>query len=254
MIIRTPSGAKIHITSLGPIRVTYTAVLKLLPLLYDSPPRLPNSAEAEEIIDPSEPMPPQEEFATPPESGYDLIFHVGAGRNGAATLEQIGHKSGYKSPDVAGEYAPVIGSGSDAKGDTAISEAEKFERDRLGDTAKRTKDQIRGYGTGYEKFPEELKTEVDASFVVTQLKLWGEPRVKPSVDAGHYLCDFICYGSLAESQRPLFYDKKSDASEKRPKSLFMHVPYDEGQPFMMDELVELVKQVVALVCTGEKAL
>lgn len=75
--------------------------------------------------------------------------------------------------------------------------------------------------------------------------------MKASVDAGHYLCDFICYGSLAESQRSLFGKTKKD---KRAKSLFMHVPYDEGAPFKIPELVELVKQVVAQVCTGENAL
>lgn len=172
-VIRTSSGAKIHCTALGPLHVSYDAVLKLLPIIYDHPPRLPNPTEATEIIDPSEPMPAPENFAAPPKSGYDFIFHVGAGSNGAAFLEQIGHKTGYKSPDVDGNYAPHI---HDAQPSTkSISEAEKFERERLGSAAKHLDGQVtRGFGTGYENFPEELKTEVDVASVISGLKRSGE--------------------------------------------------------------------------------
>lgn len=74
-------------------------------------------------------------------------------------------------------------------------------------------------------------------------------RVKLSTDAGHFLCDYICYGSLAESQRPLFDVEQKN--RKRAKTLFMHVPYDMGQPFEMHELVRIVREVVCWVCTGE---
>lgn len=270
-VIQTQSGAKIYITALGPICVAYESVLKLVPLIHARPPRLPTLAEATEIIDPSEPMPPPDNFATPPESGYDLILHVGAGSNGAADLEQVGHKYGYFAPDVRGEYAPIIPQ-NQASAKT-VSEAELFERKRLGSGAKfADNEQERGFGVGYEVFPEELQTEVDVNSVLAGLKGSGEAvsdflplsclgfvitlfqRVQASTDAGHYLCDFICYGSLAESQRPLFEKTPDNDNIKRSKSLFMHVPTSPESPFRQDELVELVRQVVAQVCTGEKAL
>lgn len=253
-VIQTQSGAKIHITVLGPVCVAYDTVLKLISLIHARPPRLPiTPAEAAEIIDPSEPMPSPDNFATPPESGYDFILHVGAGRNGAACLEQIGHKSGYFAPDVRGKYAPIIPQSQvSAK---SVSEAESFERERLGSNAKLANGkETRGFGIGYEVFPEELHTEVDVNAVIAGLKDSGEARVQASTDAGHYLCDFTCYGSLAESQRPLFEKTPNSDSIKRSKSLFMHVPTQPDSPFKQEELVELVRQVVAQVCTGEKAL
>ncbi|KAF8584822.1 peptidase C15, pyroglutamyl peptidase I-like protein [Ramaria rubella] len=219
-LIHTDS-AIIHVTTVGPIKVTYPAVLSLIPGLHARPPRLP----APDCLD----APILEPIITPPPEGYDFVFHLGAGRNGALSLEQLGHKLGYRNPGVDGKKAPVI-----------AMEAP-----------------VRGFAEGYERFPEELQTEVDVQGVMEHLKQQGETRVVSSTDAGHYLCDFICYGSLAESQRPLFYPPPEGENKetKRSKSLFMHVPYDEHQPHSFEEkMTEAVRQIIAWVCTSGKAL
>ena len=71
---------------------------------------------------------------------------------------------------------------------------------------------------------------------------------------GHFLCNFICFGSLAESQHPLFESSGGTNEIIRSKSLFMHVPYDEHQPHTIGEMTEAVRQIIAWVCAKEKAL
>lgn len=193
-VIQTQSGAKIYITALGPICVAYDSVLKLVPLIHARPPQLPTPAEATEIIDPSEPMPPPDNFATPPDSGYDLVLHVGAGSNGAACLEQIGHKSGYSAPDVRQEYAPIIPQ-NQASTVKSVSQAELFERKRLGSSAKLADGEQRGFGAGYEVFPEELQTEVDVRSVLAGLKSSGEAVS----DCFVFLLPELCSNALLES-------------------------------------------------------
>ncbi|KAF8513021.1 peptidase C15, pyroglutamyl peptidase I-like protein [Hysterangium stoloniferum] len=249
-VLHTPSGATIHITVLGPVRVSYPAVLKLLPGIHARPPRLPTIDETESIFDK-----PLLDVQPPPEDGYDFVFHLGAGMNGAISLEQLGHKTGYSMPGVDGVYAPITKSGG-AGGVKTLSEADKFENGRsVGQNVERMPAVFggsRGFADGYEPFPEELRTEVDVAGLIAHLKRQGEARVLASTDAGHFLCDFICYGSLAESQRTII--EGTDPPPKRTKSLFMHVPSAVNSPFTVTELTAAVKQIVAWVCTGEAAV
>ena len=125
----------------------------------------------------------------PPPGGYDLILHLGAGRNGALSIEQIGHKSGYQSKDVDGKMAPVVAPRTDAH-PREISAAERFETDRLrqgakgdcGDNAE--SESVRGFAEGYACFPEELRTEVDVPGVIAHLKRQGETVSPPPTLAG----------------------------------------------------------------------
>ncbi|TFK29606.1 hypothetical protein FA15DRAFT_663757 [Coprinopsis marcescibilis] len=60
---------------------------------------------------------------------------------------------------------------------------------------------VRGFGTAYESFPDEMMTDIDVTRLVQDLKASGITQIYTSMDAGHYLCDFIYYCSLAESKR-----------------------------------------------------
>ncbi|KAG2011890.1 hypothetical protein CC2G_011959 [Coprinopsis cinerea AmutBmut pab1-1] len=82
---------------------------------------------------------------------------------------------------------------------------------------------VRGFGTAYESFPDEMMTDIDVTRLVQDLKASGitvsfcpfpfmsnafvdtlfalYQQIYTSMDAGHYLCDFIYYCSLAESKR-----------------------------------------------------
>ena len=60
------------------------------------------------------------------------------------------------------------------------------------------------------------------------------------MDAGHYLCDFTYYCSLAEIAR---------AKEKRhtPQVLFLHCP-PAGQPLSTEEVTSAIKKIIIWVC------
>ncbi|KZS99700.1 uncharacterized protein LAESUDRAFT_718538 [Laetiporus sulphureus 93-53] len=61
--------------------------------------------------------------------------------------------------------------------------------------------EVRGFGKGYEEYPEELLTPVNSAKLIGHLKVAGYEHVVPSLDVGRYLCHFIDYCSLAESRR-----------------------------------------------------
>lgn len=75
-------------------------------------------------------------------------------------------------------------------------------------------------------------------------------QVYSSMDAGHYLCDFIFYCSLAEAKRNAAKLEKDKARSTPPKMtpvLFMHCcPVD--QPLSTQEVTQAIKQVIAWVC------
>ncbi|CAK5267514.1 unnamed protein product, partial [Mycena citricolor] len=173
-----PKGGKpelVHITSLY-MPVVYSAVLRTVPGLHAAPPVLPASD-----------LPPEGTSLAPPEDGYSLIVHVGVAGPGILRAERLGHKSGYRSPDHEGAFAPEIGLGR------------------------------RGFGGaryGVE-FADELRTAVDVDGLTAHLTTDADPlEIVTSNDAGRFLCDFIYYCSLAESQR---------AGRKTPV-LFIHCP------------------------------
>ncbi|KIM58517.1 hypothetical protein SCLCIDRAFT_86792, partial [Scleroderma citrinum Foug A] len=171
---------EVHITALQ-VPVTYDAVLSTIPGLHTRPPVLPPSS------DPSLPLP------SPPPDGYDLFFHVGVSDSPLLQLERVAHKFGYDKKDAAGCLAPLDSLESPVDGN---------------ETSKR------GFGKGYESFAEELYTEMDVEGLVHHLKKCGVEYINTSMDAGHYLCEFIYYCSLAESKR----------SSTKNQVIFLHCP------------------------------
>ncbi|KAG7091363.1 hypothetical protein E1B28_010404 [Marasmius oreades] len=137
---------------------------------------------------------------------------------------------------------------------SAVSVAEAAERERLG--ANMVEESAganmgfggrpqRGFGKGYRRFPDELYSDIDVLELVRTLKRSGVEPVNSSLDAGHYLCDFIYYCSLAEAQR----NGKPYEKDKTTKVLFLHCP-PVDQPCSTEEVTEAIKRIVVWVCRG----
>ncbi|GBE88174.1 hypothetical protein BKA93DRAFT_799116 [Sparassis latifolia] len=224
-VLGTDSSRQMHITVLE-IPTVYTSVLSILPGLHARPPVLPPSTHPE--------FPP----ASPPKDGYDLVFHVGVASRGSIRVEKLGHKYGYDLPDAEGKQAPVVAA-SAPKEVPADSDAARAERERPGEIGGAGPTRIRGFGKGYEAFPEEIHTLIDVETLINNVKSLGVERIVASTDAGHYLCDFTYYCSLAESQR------SASTCDKPSKVLFLHCPpVDE---LCSEDLAEILKKVVAWV-------
>ena len=63
------------------------------------------------------------------------------------------------------------------------------------------------------------------------------------MDAGHYLCDFIYYCSLAEAKR----SAKPYEKRKNTQVLFLHCP-PVNQPLSTEEVTEAIKLIVVWIC------
>ncbi|KAF9532822.1 hypothetical protein CPB83DRAFT_846430 [Crepidotus variabilis] len=256
----------IHITTFK-VPVLYESVLEKVPPVHLRPPVLPEDAP--------------EDCATPPPNGYDFVFHIGVAGRGPLRMERIGHKLGYHMKDASGKYAPVVkvlpkdfsrregGNGNDALtvessdglsagGSTfvsvngmVISPAESAERERLGmdmvegsisaDTISRPS---RGFGVGYENCHEEYTTDIDVTRLVSDLKKDGVEQIYSSMDAGHYLCDFIYYCSLAEVKRTA---KPYEEKRRTPQVLFLHCP-PVNQPLSTEQVTDAIKKIIVWVC------
>ncbi|KAI9692768.1 MAG: hypothetical protein M1820_009367 [Bogoriella megaspora] len=165
----------------SPIKVAYGTVIDIVPRLYSPPTEIP-------ITDPSLPAPDPK---TPP---FDLAIHIGmAPGRSYYTLETMGHRDGYNQwDDVDGQKLP--------------------------------KDFGRKHWPGC---PEILHTSLDTVDVWRRWKANLLPLgsgdkeidVRPSDDAGHFLCDFIYYSSLA-----WYFRLGGRNIESERPALFLHVP------------------------------
>ncbi|RXW24843.1 hypothetical protein EST38_g1008 [Candolleomyces aberdarensis] len=221
-----PGPYNIHITAIQ-IPVIYESVLETVPSLHFKPPQLPADV--------------LEGTPGPPEQGYDFIFHVGVAGRGALRMEIIGHKYGYNMKDSSGQYCAVVPPPSASKnpinnnrgpgsggppgviqppytggfvhGSGFGSMGMGYNNERLGYNpavhdpqpglpgSDNTVRPMRGFGTAYETFPDEMATDIDVTRLVQDLKASGVNTIYTSMDAGHYLCDYLYYCSLAESKR-----------------------------------------------------
>jgi len=237
----------IHISTLQ-IPVIYEAVLETVPGLHARPPILPDS------------MPP--DCLPPPKTSYDFMFHIGVAGRGPLRLERVGHKLGYHMKDATGKLAALVRSTpkdfSRRDHTDALSfAAENAERERLGMDPMETQlsvggDSIiratRGFGPAYETFPDEITTDIDVSKLVQELRRSGIEQIYTSMDAGHYLCDFIYYCSLAEAKRT----SKPYEKRRNTQVLFLHCP-PVDQPVTTDEVIDAIKRIIVWVC-GEQQL
>lgn len=154
-------------------------------------------------------------------------------------MEIIGHKFGYTMKDASGQYCavvpppslgnknptrgpgagppppapggPMVVRGGPGGGNGFGSIGMGYNNERLGYNPAAHDPQpiggdnsirpVRGFGTAYESFPDEMMTDIDVTRLVQDLKSTGITKIYTSMDAGHYLCDFTYYCSLAESKR-----------------------------------------------------
>ncbi|KAK7062323.1 Proteophosphoglycan ppg4 [Favolaschia claudopus] len=188
----------IHLTALN-IPTVYSAVLDTLPGLHAQPPILPS------IYTP----PTSRE---PPEDAFDLIIHVGVAGPGPLLAERLAHKTGYQLPDYERQSPPLIEGGGN----------------------------VRGFGSPKygEDFASELFTLIDVDSLVKDLTSGPNPlSLQTSNDPGRFLCDFIYYASLAESQR---------AGRGTPV-LFIHCP-PIGQKLSTKEVADGVERIISYIC------
>ncbi|KAF7315378.1 Proteophosphoglycan ppg4 [Mycena indigotica] len=192
--ILNPKQKSIHVTSLN-IPTVYSAVLDTVPGLHSAPPVLP------------------EKYTSPislplPDEGFDLIIHVGVAGPGNLHVERLAHKTGYALPDYDKQPPPLVN----------------------------TKGTLRGFGGpryGAE-FADEIFTSIDVDKLVRELTTGPKPvSVQTSDDAGRYLCDFIYYCSLAESQR----------EGRGCPVLFVHCP-PVGNMLSTEEVAEGLKRII----------
>ncbi|PFH44975.1 hypothetical protein AMATHDRAFT_72087 [Amanita thiersii Skay4041] len=225
----------IHITALE-VPMTYEAVLDTVPGFHARPPLLPPDLK--------------QTFFPTPASGYDFIFHVGVAGRGPLRMERLGHKLGYHMKDASGKLASIVQSSpKDNSGADDRLVAENIERERLGmeivenPGGETTTRPTRGFGTGYDSFPDEIMTDIDVLRLVQDLKRSGTEQIYTSMDAGHYLADYMYYCSLAESKRNVKpYEKR-----RSTQVLFMHCP-PVGQPLTTEDVTEAIKRIIVWVC------
>lgn len=198
---------QIHITAIE-IPVTYKAVRSCVPGLHSRPPVLPQPNDPEFIIPP------------PPLNGYDFILHVSVAGRGHIRLEKVSHKLGYRMKDAEGQYAPTV---QVPKEGPVMDEADRFEQQRLllmsfdgssdesglqhpgaergeGHGGSEVEQPSRGFGQGYENYPDELYTEIDVARLIHHLKESGtEVRAFPFIaftsirhPVAHERLNFLC--------------------------------------------------------------
>lgn len=145
-----------------------------------------------------------------PESGWDVVLHVGVGRSGPLRVETLAHKIGYTKPDATGTLAPLI---------HALSTPTEL---------------VRGFGTPYSEFKDPQHTGINTEHCVAWLRSQGmaQTEVEKSTDPGRYLCDFVFYASLAESRR----------RQKGAEVLFVHVS-PEGDRLEVERCTDAIRAV-----------
>ena len=253
----------IHISTLQ-IPSDYQSILNVVPGLHLRPPVLPENVG--------------DEMLRPPENGYDFMLHIGLTGRGPLRLERCGHKLGYNMKDASKSYAPVVipqpkdfsRRGPDGR---PMTIAEKAERDRLASLAAASDIQSnptndanarpnRGFGVPYEMFSDELNTELDVTRIIQEMRQTGvevkacydsvftclccpQPlqTIYSSMDAGHFVGDFLYYCSLAESKR------SANPYEKRRNThvLFLHCA-PVGYPLKSEQVTDAVTRLILWVC------
>ncbi|KAF5389345.1 hypothetical protein D9757_004366 [Collybiopsis confluens] len=237
----TETGGKHRVIKISALQVpvTYESVASVVPKLHLRPPVLPDQVK-------------DDFYRLPQDKGYDFIFHLGVAGRGPLRMEKLGHKLGYHMKDPSGKLAPTVkGPPSDfgrrEESDMSVGE-QAVERIGLGFDVESAGDTYsvrpsRGFGAGYEKFPDEIYTDIDVSRLVSHLRKNGVEQIYSSMDAGHYLCDFAYYCSLAESKR----NGKPYEKDRNTQVLFVHCP-PVGQPLTTEEVTEAIRRIIIWVC------
>ncbi|KAL1744673.1 hypothetical protein HDZ31DRAFT_63890 [Schizophyllum fasciatum] len=238
----------IHVSTLQ-IPVSYQSVMDIVPLLHQHPP----------VFHPSIADQAAHNHVARPQKGYDFILHVGVAGRGPLRVERVAHKFGYNMKDIYGRQAPVVETAPvavepDDPGDVPAGvlhiappqgESQQIELADPPEPAPiepiRPK---RGFGPSYENFQEEVYSDVNINNLIRNMKQQGFEDVYLSMDAGHYLPDFIYYCSLAEVIRSV----KPYERRRGTQVLVVHVP-PVGQPLTSEEVTTALKLIITWVCS-----
>ncbi|EPQ29931.1 uncharacterized protein PFL1_02603 [Pseudozyma flocculosa PF-1] len=246
--------AQAHIQCIQ-LPVHYGHVLDTLPRLHGA--SAPYSPDAKLWFDArcdsasglagEEGKPYPEGYAIEPPQGqgeaWDVILHVGVGARGGLECESLAHKTGYHLPDAGDCLPPLVDGVAGRAEDVAPQETEKA----ISSSLSARDGKVRGFGRGYEQFDEVQKTPVDVDGLVAWLKQQGFEDVKPSTDAGLYLCEFILYASLCEAERAA-----ASSGRKKTDVMFLHVP-PVGERLDTATCTALIERV-AWFCAHKRAL
>jgi pyroglutamyl-peptidase len=121
---------------------------------------------------------------------------------------------------------------------------------------------VRGFGKGYESFPEDLHTTIDVEHLVHVMKEQGVEvgslstltffflicgyQLYSSMDAGHCVSDYTYYCSMAESRR---VSPRHDKGVQT-RVLFMHC-CPVGQPFATEDVTQAIQKIILWVCRND---
>ncbi|KAF9932208.1 hypothetical protein FBU30_008763 [Linnemannia zychae] len=140
-------------------------------------------------------------------------IHVGVGRDGHTALETQAHRVGYHGVDNA-KWTPP-------KEEPPVSKKE------------------------WTADPDLLTTTVDTEALAEYLKAEKGWICQKSMDAGHYLCEYTFYLSMAERHRRI---AAGEESEDERTCLFVHLP-SVGNPYTLEELQRFIKDMIVAVVT-----
>ncbi|KAF9178393.1 hypothetical protein BGZ51_000155 [Haplosporangium sp. Z 767] len=136
-------------------------------------------------------------------------IHVGVGRDGHTAIETQAHRTGYGSPDNA-QWCPE------------------------------SKDEPPVCKEAWSSDPDLLTTTVDTEALAMYLKTEKGWICQQSMDAGHYLCEYTFYLSMAERQRRI---AAGEEGENERTCLFVHLP-SVGNPYSLEELQQFIRDMV----------
>ncbi|SPO25151.1 uncharacterized protein UTRI_02744_B [Ustilago trichophora] len=164
------------------------------------------------------------------EAKWDVVIHVGVGKEGSLRCEAQAHKLSYGKPDASGNFAPLLTHLTPPQ--LGSIEAKYLDKDL----------RARGFGSngdGYEEFADVERTQVDVEQLVRWLKERGmeESEVEESRDPGRYLCDFIYYCSQCEAKR-----SKAGQEDEPARVIFIHVP-PQGKDLSVERCTQAIRAV-----------
>ncbi|GJJ68642.1 pyroglutamyl-peptidase [Entomortierella parvispora] len=141
-------------------------------------------------------------------------IHVGVGHDGHTAIETQAHRTGYGHPDNASWFP-------ESKEEAPVKK-EAWAAD-----------------------PDVLTTTVDTLALAEYLKTEKGWICQQSMDAGHYLCEYTFYLSMAERHRRILSGQESEHDRA---CLFVHVP-SVGNPYTLEELQRFVQDMVVAVAS-----
>ncbi|KAG0223732.1 hypothetical protein BGW41_005380 [Actinomortierella wolfii] len=156
-----------------------------------------------------------ENDSTPTERVKTYYIHLGVGLDGSTAIETQAHRVGYSHPDNAKWNPPSL----------EVPPVCKPE---------------------WEEDPEKLVTTVDTAALAEYLEEEKGWKCRQSLDAGHYLCEYTFYLSMAERERRIRQGLE-DGSDR--VCLFVHLP-SVGNPYTLEELTRFVKDMITRVVTA----